>query len=231
MGDGISGIGGSEMGSREIGPSLGSSYNAMIARMQEIESRLATLDGSPPPTAAPVPMRPAFSSGVASALSSLSAPSLTSAQTPYNVFAAQASGNVRLQATGAGPFSPFIEGLIAKYAGQNGIPTELVRAVVQQESSGNPRDVSHAGAMGLMQLMPEEVQEFGVTNPFDPEQNIAAGTRLLSGLMKQYANSVPLALAAYNAGSGAVKKYGGIPPYKETQGYVKRIMGMLGQQP
>ncbi len=217
----------------ESGQSLGSSYNAMVARMQEIESRLAMLDGISPP-AAPAATPPAFSSGATSSLQSVPmtpgfAP--TPAQTPYNVFAAQASGNIRLQATGAGPFSPFIEGLITKYAGQNGLPTELVRAVVQQESSGNPRDVSHAGAMGLMQLMPEEVQEFGVTNPFDPEQNIAAGTRLLSGLMKQYANNVPLALAAYNAGSGAVKKYNGIPPYKETQGYVKRIMGMLGQQP
>lgn len=85
--------------------------------------------------------------------------------------------------------------------------------------------------MGLMQLMPEEVQEFGVTDPFDPEQNIAAGTRLLAGLLRKFNGSLPLALAAYNAGAHAVQKYNGIPPYPETQNYVRRILGMLGQQP
>jgi soluble lytic murein transglycosylase-like protein len=103
----------------------------------------------------------------------------------------------------------------------------VVRAVVQQESSGNTREVSAAGAQGLMQLMPETGKMYGVTDPFDPEQNIAAGTRHLSNLMREFKNDLPTALAAYNAGSGAIRKAGGIPNYPETKDYIRKITDMV----
>ena len=215
-------------------------YEATIARIQDIEARLGMMNDAPTPPSFPAaPNLAGKASGLPSSVTLPGLPGLsgmpnplsgTGAKTPFNITLAQATGSVQLQPTGKGgpQFAPYIESLISKYAGQNGVAPELVRAVIRQESDGNPRDVSHAGARGLMQLMPEEIHELGVTDPFDPEQNIAAGTRLLSGLLKQYKGDTPLALAAYNAGSGAVQKYGGIPPYKETQGYVKRIMGLLG---
>lgn len=215
-----------------------SHYDSVIARVQDIEARLGLMNDPPPSPVTPnLPGGATNTTGLQKVtlpgLPGLNGlPNLTSAvsaKTPFNLALAQATGSVQLQPIGKGgpPFAPYIESLISKYATQNGLAPELVRAVIRQESDGNPRDVSHAGARGLMQLMPEEIHELGVTDPFDPEQNIAAGTRLLSGLLKQYKGDTPLALAAYNAGSGAVQKYGGIPPYKETQGYVKRIMGLL----
>ena len=206
------------------------SYEATIARIQDIQSRLSMF-AEPQPALIPSKV------AAATPLPGLSLPTAFpgagtgigtgAVQQPFNLALAQANGSLLLKPTGGPPFAPYIEALIAKHATQNGLPPGLVRAVIRQESDGNPRDVSHAGARGLMQLMPEEIQQLGVTDPFDPEQNIAAGTRLLAGLMKQYKGDTPLALAAYNAGSGAVKKYNGIPPYAETQQYVKRIMGML----
>ena len=208
-----------------------SHFEAAIARIQDIESRLGI--GKEPPVTPPLPK---VTGTQPTAISPGALPNLSGAKAapqPFNLALAQASGNVQLQPMGKGgpPFAPYVESLIAKYAAQNGVQPELVRAVIRQESDGNPRDVSHAGARGLMQLMPEEIQELGVTDPFDPEQNIAAGTRLLSGLLKQYKGDLPLALAAYNAGSGAVKKYNGIPPYAETRQYVKKITGMLESNP
>ena len=104
-----------------------------------------------------------------------------------------------------------------------GLPTGLLAAVAQQESGGNPDAVSPAGAQGLMQLMPATAAGLGV-NPLDPTQADHGAARILSGHLAAVHGSVPLALAAYNAGAGAVDKYGGIPPYTETQNYVSRIM-------
>ena len=209
-----------------------SHFEAAIGRIQEIESRLGIMQ-TPPATSmtAAAPKVAGLPTGTALPGSVPNGAGTKGIAQPFNLALAQANGNVQLQPTGKGgpPFAPYVEGLIAKYAAQNGLQPELVRAVIRQELDGNPRDVSHAGARGLMQLMPEEIHELGVTDPFDPEQNIAAGTRLLSGLLKQHNGDIPLALAAYNAGSGAVKKYNGIPPYAETRNYVKKIMGMLGE--
>ena len=117
--------------------------------------------------------------------------------------------------------------LIDKYSQKYNIDKNLVKAVVQQESGFNSKAVSQAGAMGLMQLMPSTAKCLGVRNPFDAEQNIAGGTKYLKTLINKY-DSVKLGLAAYNAGSGAVQKYGGVPPYKETQNYVKNIIKKAG---
>jgi len=117
-----------------------------------------------------------------------------------------------------------IENLIEKYADKNGLDSDFVKAVINQESGFNPNATSHCGAMGLMQLMPGTAQGLGVTNAYDAEQNIMGGTKYLKGLMDRFDNNKSLALAAYNAGPNAVKKYGGIPPYAETQNYVKKVL-------
>lgn len=117
-----------------------------------------------------------------------------------------------------------INNLIDKYAAETGLDVDFVKAVINQESGFNPNATSKCGAMGLMQLMPGTAKGLGVTNAYDPEQNIQGGTKYLKGLMDRFDNNKSLALAAYNAGPNAVKKYGGIPPYQETQNYVKSVL-------
>ena len=116
---------------------------------------------------------------------------------------------------------------IQQAAAQYGISSDLVDAVAWQESRYNPRARSSAGAIGVMQLMPGTARTLGVTNPHDVRQNVAGGAAYLRAQLERFGNNVPLALAAYNAGPGAVMKYGGIPPYRETQNYVRQIMRRL----
>lgn len=103
------------------------------------------------------------------------------------------------------------------------IPAKLIRSVVQHESNFNPNAVSRSGASGLMQLMPATARSMGAENVFDPEQNILAGSKYLRELMDKYDGNIGLTLAAYNAGPGNVDKFGGIPPFKETMNYVKKV--------
>ena len=129
-----------------------------------------------------------------------------------------------------GRSSPHYEPLIRQHARQQGLRPDLVRAVIQVESAFNPRAVSPKGAMGLMQLMPATARRFGVIDPFNPAENIRAGVSYLRQLLERYDQDEQLALAAYNAGPAAVDKYGSsIPPYKETQNYVRKITGIRGQ--
>lgn len=118
-------------------------------------------------------------------------------------------------------------------AQKHGLPTAFVKSVAKAESAFNPAAISHKGAIGLMQLMPYTARTLGV-DPYDAEQNAEGGTRLLRDLLIQYQDhpdQVRLALAAYNAGTGAVKKYNGVPPYQETQTYVERVLNNYHAKP
>ncbi len=111
---------------------------------------------------------------------------------------------------------------IIYFAGVYGVRPELVKAVIKAESNFEEKAVSSKGAQGLMQLMPRTAEAMGINDPFDPEENIAGGTQYLSRLLKMFGNE-RLAVAAYNAGPGRVKRYGGVPPYRETRDYVARV--------
>jgi len=127
----------------------------------------------------------------------------------------------------ATPYDPYIE-MVAR---DNGVDPSLVKAVALVESGFNPKATSAKGARGLMQLMPATAKQYGVSNLHDPYQNLSAGAKHLRELLDQYDGNVTLALAAYNAGSGAVKRYGGVPAYAETQDYVKKVQTKMGRTP
>ena len=118
--------------------------------------------------------------------------------------------------------------IIDKVAAEQGVNAKLVRALVQVESAYEPRARSRKGAMGLMQLMPATARQYGVADPYDPESNIEAGIKHLKSLLQRFPKSVALALAAYNAGEGAVTRFNAIPPYAETRNYVSRILSLAG---
>lgn len=124
------------------------------------------------------------------------------------------------------PGPAFAEQLIATASQKYGVDPNLIRAVMRAESNFDPKAGSSAGAQGLMQLMPDTARGLGVTDLSDPAQNVDAGVKYLKEQLQKFGR-VDLALAAYNAGPGAVQKYGGIPPYGETQAYVKKIMAEI----
>ena len=122
------------------------------------------------------------------------------------------------------------EPLVIEHAAAQGVRPELVRGVIQAESAFNPFALSNKGAMGLMQLMPATASDYNVRNPYDAAQNIRAGVAYLKSLLTKYGDNEELALAAYNAGPEAVKKYGAVPPYRETRNYIARIQGTAGSR-
>jgi len=114
--------------------------------------------------------------------------------------------------------------VISEASQTHGISFSLLKALIKTESDFNPRAVSSAGARGLMQLMPENIKTLKIKNPFDPRENIMGGTRYLKQLINRFNGKLPLALAAYNAGPGVVEKYQQIPPFQETENFVKQVM-------
>ena len=119
---------------------------------------------------------------------------------------------------------PNFEDIIREQSAKNGVDENLLKAVIKTESGFNPNARSGAGAMGLMQLMPQTAESLGVLDPYNPEQNVEGGTKYLKKLLSKYDGNKEMALAAYNAGPGTVDRYGGIPPYRETQNYVKNVL-------
>ncbi len=107
---------------------------------------------------------------------------------------------------------------------QHGMQFELIKAMIHAESNFNPNAISRSGAIGLMQIMPKNLNAFGISDPFDPRDNVMGGTRYLKQLMKKYNSDLSLSLAAYNAGPGAVDKYQDIPPFPETKDYVEKVL-------
>lgn len=124
-----------------------------------------------------------------------------------------------------------LDSIFEKAAATYQVDVNLLKAIARQESNFQTDVVSKAGAAGVMQLMPSTAKALGVSDVMDPEQNIMGGAKLISGLLKKYDGNTQLALAAYNAGSGNVAKYNGIPPFKETQDYVKKVMSYYNTSP
>jgi soluble lytic murein transglycosylase-like protein len=178
---------------------------AVATRVQELQ-RMITPAAPPAATAAPT------TSGFAAQLSAASA---TTAPTAT--------------AASAAPGSNPYDAEIMAAAQRNGVDPALLRNLVRAESGFDPHATSGAGAMGLCQLMPGTAAGLGVTDPYDPVQSLEGGARYLRKALDQFGGDTAKALAAYNAGPGAVQKYGGVPPYAETQAYVQKIMGWMAQ--
>ena len=192
------------------------SLTAALGRIYEIQQSIDSLQDSSATTAS----APAAAAAGPESKSATFAQVLTQAQSQRT-----ASSPPSLT---QGPDRHF-KALIAQAAARYGVDEDLVHAVVHAESDYDPTCRSHCGAMGLMQLMPENAKDLGVRDPWDPAQNLDGGVHLLRQQLDRF-HDVDLALAAYNAGPGAVRKYGGVPPYRETQGYVKHVLQPLWQR-
>lgn len=152
-------------------------------------------------------------------------------ETEISIYATPASNGLQSNTAknGVTSSSGNLDSIFKEAASKYNISESLLKSVAKAESNFNANTVSCAGAIGIMQLMPSTAKSLGVTNPYDATQNIMGGAKLLSQLLKKYDNNTSLALAAYNAGSGNVDKYGGIPPFKETQNYVKKVLAYLDE--
>jgi len=188
---------------------------AAVARVGEIEAMIARSAGVQPASATGTDFQQQLIQA------SASGPGLglgTTGGTAATAATAATSG-------GDGPYKAEIDAAAAKY----GLDPALLRGLIRQESNFNPKAGSPAGAQGLTQLMPGTARALGCTNPWDPAQNIDAGARYLKQQLDRFGGDVSKALAAYNAGPGAVQRYGGVPPYAETQNYVRRVQAYAAE--
>ena len=185
----------------------------ILSDISAIQNRIAEISGAPPAGAVvTTPPGSTFNVALAQALLPELAPAATeNPDAPAPVPPEQ------------------INSLVQQNADIWQVDPALIKSVIANESSFNANATSPVGAQGLMQLMPETAASLGVKNPYDPAQNVAGGTRYLRGLLDRFKGDTRLAVAAYNAGPGAVEKYGDVPPYAETQGYVKNVLGSLEQ--
>jgi soluble lytic murein transglycosylase-like protein len=184
------------------------SVESIGTRIAAIQSQIEALTGSAPAAAG-------FDAALASASGTSAGPTATAASAPVG---AAPGGTL-----GGGSPTRF-DGQIQAAATKYGLDPALLKALIRQESNFNPNAGSPAGAQGLTQLMPGTAASLGVTDPHDPAQAIDGGAKYLKQQLDAFGGDVQKALAAYNAGPGAVKKYGGIPPYAETQNYVRKVL-------
>ena len=182
------------------------SVTQVTARIAELQALTGRAAGG---TVAPAASGPTFAA-------QLDAASAASPATPAAAAPAAPGGT-----------TPY-DGLIDSSAARNGIDPALLRGLIRQESNFDPNAGSPAGAQGLTQLMPATAAALGVTDPRDPAQSIEGGARYLRQQLDQFGGDVPRALAAYNAGPGAVQRFGGVPPYPETQSYVRNVLAYAG---
>jgi soluble lytic murein transglycosylase-like protein len=181
----------------------------VFADIAAVQSRIAEITGTPPTEGTGSSAQPAFANALAAAIGS----STTS------------DSSAQQSALAPAPVPPAqLDALVQQNATTWQVDPALVKAVIANESGFDANATSRVGAQGLMQLMPETAQSLGVRNPYDPHQNIAGGTRYLRGLLDRFGGDTRLAVAAYNAGPGAVEKYGDVPPYAETQNYVQNVL-------
>lgn len=182
-------------------------------RMQEIQSKMQSMFGQSKAADFAVTLHDAEPPALSGAISQSGSGSFAPLQPGGEINVEAPKGRLQMQ--------PLLE----RAAQSNNVDPALLSALIQTESDFDPNCRSKAGAMGLAQLMPETAKTLGVGNPFDPQQSLNGGAKYLRQMLDKFGN-IESALAAYNAGPGAVLKYGGIPPYTETQNYVRKIMGL-----
>jgi hypothetical protein len=196
------------------------SVSAQIVSVLDEHGQRVYINTAPVPARAATPAKkgaPSSNATKGDLLASGLSGGSTSAQLPNT------TQNMAAGATSRGLSSARLEELVQSTAARHGVDANLVRAVIETESGGNPSAVSRKGAVGLMQLMPTTALELGVKNMYSASENLEAGVRYLHTLLDRYGNDLDKALAAYNAGAGAVDRAGGVPKYRETRDYVKKV--------
>jgi soluble lytic murein transglycosylase-like protein len=204
---------------------------AAAQRVQQLQKLIDTVQAGPAGFAATLQAAqtsPTQSYGVGTYTTASSVGPATSLGAPVPASYAPTSPSTVASPTGSTAESQY-DAPIAQAAVRNGVDPAVLHGLIQQESGFDPTSTSSAGALGLTQLMPGTASSLGVTDPLDPAQSIEGGARYLGEMLRQFGGNAEDALAAYNAGPGAVQRYGGVPPYSETQQYVTKVLGYAAE--